>query len=106
MSDSAAPGYPSMYYMVRSTPSINGVYGRPALSSDRRTATFGVTVTAPSRPGNYVTYAYGRDAPTGGTCTGDSYNFANSLAFTLTVDKRAAPAQPTATTLRTRLPSP
>ena len=30
-------------------------------------------------------YAYGRDNPFGGTCTGDSYNFASSSVFSLTV---------------------
>ena len=85
MSTVAPPYYPSMYYMVRSTPWINGVYGNPTLSADRRTATFTVSVRAPQTPGNYTMYAYGRDNPFGGTCTGDSYNFANSAMFSLAV---------------------
>jgi hypothetical protein len=74
-----------MYYMVRSTPWINGVYGRPTLSADRRTATFTVAVTAPSTVGTYQMYAYGRDNPFGRTCTGNSFNFAASSVFTLAV---------------------
>jgi hypothetical protein len=74
-----------MYFMVRSTPWINGVYGRPTLSADLRTATFTVAVTAPSTVGTYQMYAYGRDNPFGRTCTGDSYNFAASSVFTLVV---------------------
>lgn len=85
MSTNATPYYPSMYYMVRSTPWINGVYRGPTLSADRRTATFTVSVTAPTTPGIYTMYAYGRDNPFGGTCTGDSYNFANTAMFKLTV---------------------
>jgi len=112
MSTSAAPYYPSMYYMVRSSPWINGVYGGPTLSDGRRTATFSVTVTAPSQPGNYAMYAYGRDNPKGGTCTGDSYNFANSGTFTLTVGNPTVlattttlPAESTTTTsIRIRTP--
>ena len=71
--------------MVRSTPWINGVYGRPTLSADRRTATFTVAVTAPSTVGTYQMYAYGRDNPFGRTCTGNSFNFAASSVFTLAV---------------------
>jgi len=74
-----------MYYMVNSSPWINGVYGGPSLSSDGRTATFSVTVTAPTRAGNYPMYAYGRDNPFGGTCTGDSYNFAYSSRVSFVV---------------------
>jgi hypothetical protein len=74
-----------MYFMVRSTPWINGVYGRPTLSADLRTATFTVAVTAPSTVGTYQMYAYGRDNPFGRTCTGDSFNFAASSVFTLVV---------------------
>ncbi len=85
MSTVAPPYYPSMYYMVRSTPWINGVYRGPSLSADRRTATFTVSVAAPTTPGIYTMYAYGRDNPFGGTCTGDSYNFANTAMFKLTV---------------------
>ena len=85
MSVGAAPYYPSMYYMVRSRPWINGVYSGPTLSGDRRTATFSVTVTAPTRADTYQMYAYGRDNPTGGTCTGNSFNFANSPMFSLVV---------------------
>ena len=85
MSTTSRPYYPSMYYLVNSPQRINGVYGRPTLSSDRRTATFTVTVTAPTRSGTYQMYAYGRDNPFGGTCTGDSYNFASSSVFSLTV---------------------
>ena len=81
MSTTAPPYYPSMYYMVRSSPWINGVYRGPSLSADGRTATFSVTVTAPGRAGTYSMYAYGRDNPFGRTCTGDSYNFANSSSF-------------------------
>jgi len=112
MSVTAAPYYPSMYYMVRSSPWINGVYGGPTLSDGRRTATFSVTVTAPSQPGNYAMYAYGRDNPFGRTCTGDSYNFANSGTFTLTVGNPTVlattttlPAESTTTTsIRIRTP--
>jgi hypothetical protein len=74
-----------MYYLVNSPQRINGVYGRPTLSNDRRTATFTVTVTAPSKVGTYQMYAYGRDNPFGRTCTGDSFNFAASSVFTLAV---------------------
>jgi hypothetical protein len=74
-----------MYYLVNSPQRINGVYGRPTLSNDRRTATFTVTVTAPSKVGTYQMYAYGRDNPFGRTCTGDSFNFAASSVFTLVV---------------------
>jgi hypothetical protein len=74
-----------MYYLVNSPQRINGVYGRPTLSIDRRTATFTVTVTAPSTVGTYQMYAYGRDNPFGRTCTGDSFNFAASSVFTLAV---------------------
>ncbi len=90
MSTSTPPYYPSMYYMVRSSPWINGVYGGPSLSGDQRTATFSVTVTAPSRAGTYSMYAYGRDNPFGRTCTGDSYNFANSSNFNFVVAGDAA----------------
>jgi hypothetical protein len=74
-----------MYYLVNSPQRINGVYGRPALSNDRRSATFTVTVTAPAKAGMYQMYAYGRDNPFGRTCTGDSFNFAASSVFTLVV---------------------
>jgi hypothetical protein len=90
MNTTGAPYYPSMYYLVNSPQRINGVYGRPTLSSDRRTATFTVTVTAPSTAGTYQMYAYGRDNPFGGTCTGDSYNFASSSVFSLTVGSEEA----------------
>jgi len=100
MSTSTPPYYPSMYYMVRSSPWINGVYGGPSLSGDQRTATFSVTVTAPSRAGTYSMYAYGRDNPFGRTCTGDSYNFANSSNFNFVVAGDAA-AETTTTTVRT-----
>jgi hypothetical protein len=83
-----------MYYLVNSSPWLNGVYGRPSLSGDRRTATFSVTLTAPATQGDFNMYAYGRDNPTGGTCTGNSYNFSNSPTTRLTVD-----ATPTVTTL-------
>jgi hypothetical protein len=94
MSTSASPYYPSMYYLVNSSPRLNGVYGGPSLSGDRRTATFSVTLTAPATQGDFNMYAYGRDNPTGGTCTGNSYNFSNSPTTRLTVD-----ATPTVTTL-------
>lgn len=94
MSTSANPYYPSMYYLVNSSPRLNGVYGGPSLSGDRRTATFSVTLTAPASEGIFNMYAYGRDNPTGGTCTGNSYNFSNSPTTRLTVD-----ATPTVTTL-------
>ncbi|MCX6530950.1 MAG: LPXTG cell wall anchor domain-containing protein [Actinobacteria bacterium] len=94
MSTSASPYYPSMYYMVSSSPRLNGVYGGPSLSGDRRTATFSVTLTAPATKGDFNMYAYGRDNPTGGTCTGNSYNFSNSATTRLTVD-----ATPTVTTV-------
>jgi hypothetical protein len=94
MSTSAAPYYPSMYYLVNSSPRLNGVYGGPSLSGDRRTATFSVTLTAPAAKGVFNMYAYGRDNPTGGTCTGNSYNFSNSPTTRLTVD-----ATPTVTTV-------
>lgn len=71
--------------MVRSTPWINGVYGTPVLSNNGRTATWSVAVVAPSRPGTYAMYAYGRDNPFGKTCTGDSYNFAASSQTVLSV---------------------
>jgi len=83
-----------MYYLVSSSPRLNGVYGRPSLSGDWRTATFSVTLTAPATQGDFNMYAYGRDNPTGGTCTGNSYNFSNSPTTRLTVD-----ATPTVTTL-------
>jgi hypothetical protein len=83
-----------MYYLVNSSPRLNGVYGGPSLSGDRRTATFSVTLTAPATQGDFNMYAYGRDNPTGGTCTGNSYNFSNSPTTRLTVD-----ATPTVTTL-------
>jgi len=79
---------------VSSSPRLNGVYGRPSLSGDWRTATFSVTLTAPATQGDFNMYAYGRDNPTGGTCTGNSYNFSNSPTTRLTVD-----ATPTVTTL-------
>ena len=91
MSTSTPPYYPSMYYMVNSSPWINGVYGGPSLSSDGRTATFSVTVTAPTRAGTYPMYAYGRDNPFGATCTGDSYNFAYSSRVSLVVSGDAVP---------------
>ncbi len=94
MSTSASPYYPSMYYLVNSSPRLNGVYGGPSLSGDRRTATFSVTLTAPATKGDFNMYAYGRDNPTGGTCTGNSYNFSNSATTRLTVD-----ATPTVTTV-------
>jgi hypothetical protein len=83
-----------MYYLVNSSPRLNGVYGGPSLSGDRRTATFSVTLTAPATKGDFNMYAYGRDNPTGGTCTGNSYNFSNSATTRLTVD-----ATPTVTTV-------
>ena len=94
MSTSASPYYPSMYYMVSSSPRLNGVYGGPSLSGDRRTATFSVTLTAPATKGDFNMYAYGRDNPAGSTCTGNSYNFSNSATTRLTVD-----ATPTVTTV-------
>ena len=94
MSASASPYYPSMYYMVSSSPRLNGVYSGTSLSGDRRTATFSVTLNAPVTEGSFNMYAYGRDNPTGGTCTGDSYNFSNSATTRLTVN-----ATPTVTTV-------
>ena len=101
MSTSASPYYPSMYYLVNSSPRLNGVYGGPSLSGDRRTATFSVTLTAPATKGDFNMYAYGRDNPTGGTCTGNSYNFSNSATTRLTVDAtpNVTTVAPTVTTI-------
>jgi hypothetical protein len=101
MSTTAPPYYPSMYYMVRSSPWINGVYRGPSLSADGRTATFSVTVTAPSRSGTYGMYAYGRDNPFGRTCTGDSYNFANSQNFSFVVSGDAVSTSTSSSTTTT-----
>lgn len=111
MSLTARPYYPSMYYMVRSSPRINGVYRRPVLSDDSRTATFTVTVTAPTEPGTYSMYAYGRDNPTGRTCTGDSFNFAATSVTSLVVGRAVDLATttttlPDATTTSVRVPTP
>lgn len=82
MSLSASPYYPSMYYLVDSSPWLNGYYSSaPVLSNGNLTATFNVTLTAPSTPGSYPMYAYGR----GDVCFGDSYNFQSSTTQTLVV---------------------
>jgi hypothetical protein len=82
MSLSAAPYYPSMYYLVNSSPWLNGYYpSAPVLSNGNLTATFNVTLTAPSTPGSYTMYAYGRSD----VCFGDSYNFTYSTTQTLVV---------------------
>jgi hypothetical protein len=78
----SSSNYPSMYYMVNSSPWLNGYYSSaPVLSNGNLTATFNVTLTAPSTPGSYSMYAYGR----GTICFGDSYNFTNSPSQTLVV---------------------
>jgi hypothetical protein len=97
-----APYYPSMYYLVNSPTRINGVYGAPVLSSDGKSATWTVTVPAPSA-GSYTFVAYARDNPTGGTCFGDSYNFAYSNAEALTI---AAVPEPTPSSTATPTPTP
>jgi hypothetical protein len=104
MASNKAPYFPSMYYLVNSANRINGVYGSPTLSSDGKTATWTVTVPAPS-PGNYTFVAYGRDNPSGGTCFGDSYNFAYSTVEALTVAAAPQPA-PTATPSVSPTPTP
>lgn len=73
-----APYYPSMYYFLNSSPRVNGVFGRPVLSSDGKTATWEVSVAAPMTPGRYVFQAYGRDNPAGPTCFGSSQSFTYS----------------------------
>lgn len=73
-----APYYPSMYYFLNSSPRVNGVFGRPVLSSDGKTATWEVSVAAPMTPGRYVFQAYGRDNPAGPTCFGSSQRFTYS----------------------------
>lgn len=73
-----APYYPSMYYFLNSSPRVNGVFGRPVLSSDGKTATWEVSVAAPKTPGRYVFQAYGRDNPAGPTCFGSSQSFTYS----------------------------
>jgi hypothetical protein len=102
MSETKPPYYPSMYYMARGPETVNGVFGRPRISSDGLTATFSETVTAPTS-GSYSMYAYARDNPFGQTCTGDSYNFANSSREALQV---VAIATPTATTAGSSTPTP
>lgn len=102
MATNKAPYYPSMYYLVNSPTRINGVYGAPVLSGDGRSATWTITVPAPA-VGSYTFVAYARDNPTGGTCFGDSYNFAYSSAEALTIG--AAP-ESTPTPTPTPTPSP
>jgi hypothetical protein len=102
MASNRAPYFPSMYYLVNSPNRINGVYGSPTLSSDGKTATWTVTVPAPSA-GSYTFVAYGRDNPTGGTCFGDNYNFAYSTVEALTI---AAATQPTPSAAPTPSPAP
>jgi hypothetical protein len=102
MASNRAPYFPSMYYLVNSPTRINGVYGSPALSNDGKTATWTVTVPAPSA-GNYTFVAYGRDNPTGGTCFGDNYNFAYSTVEAITI---ASAAQPTPSATPTPSPTP
>jgi hypothetical protein len=102
MATNKAPYFPSMYYLVNSPTRINGVYGSPSLSNDGKTATWTVTVPAPSA-GNYTFVAYGRDNPTGGTCFGDNYNFAYSTVEALSI---AAAAQPTPSATPTPSPTP
>lgn len=103
MASNKAPYYPSMYYLVNSPNRINGVYGAPVLSRDGKSATWTVTVPAPSA-GTYTFVAYARDNPTGGTCFGDSYNFAYSNVEALTVAAAPEPS-PSPTATPTPLPS-
>ena len=108
MASNKAPYFPSMYYLVNASTRINGVYGSPALSNDGKTATWTVTVPAPSA-GSYTFVAYGRDNPAGGTCFGDNYNFAYSTVETLTITPAAQPtpsATPTASPTPSVTPTP
>lgn len=103
-----APYYPSMYYLVNSPTRINGVYGAPLISADGKSATWTVTVPAPSA-GSYTFVAYARDNPSGGTCFGDSYNFSysNTEALTIAVAPEPTPtASPTPSATATPTPTP
>ena len=109
MSKTSGNLWPSMYYMIWSSPYVNDVYrGDPTLSADGKTATWTVTVPAPLKAGRYRVQAYGRDNPAGVACMGDTYQFnysASDLWLTVSTTTAVAPETTTGMTQQSATPS-